>query len=1583
MAHESPGAPRPDAWRQGARAAAPSGPRWRQGNAAAAPRTSKYVWRLAIFAAASLAACLLWLSLVVWSPRRTPILVAACTGAASYREPFAPFALIQEDLDLLLSLHGKNVSVTHAPDAWSTKQESLELIGRQLAASVGAGQPPDAFVVYVAMHSDVDEQNRPCVIPSSASPLAPNQWLTVEDLLRHVQQSLLAAGVDPDHPKLIVFDCVRSHSDWRRGLLQNRFAERTKDLLATFDLPGFAVLVSAEADQVSRAYPQYGASLFGKAFQQGLAGAADAKVAGGNGDQAVSVHELANYVSRETNRAARAAFDAPQTCGLYTTGLGDFRVAWAIRETPQPPGPAATNLSPEEVDALWRRRGQIAADGAARRHPQLWAGQLARLQWLEQAAVAGADYRTGAKNALRDLTMEMTTLARVASPLKNAESYVTTPEEAKLFGLEEINADQTASALDRFAASPSTETLSAALAAVEDAEHAAGRRLAAGVFFKQLERMNVLADAEATTRAGRLFGLQRRLDRSFAVEDLRAQYFVDDDLHAAVGEVQTAADFLFALESGAAECDAALKKAETRIDRIEQNLQEVAQALAMYDDVSCRLPHALAWLDQAVRWAPQAGLAPSDVQGTSDQLIDDLDSLADRIATAPVDDREPVGAHNLAGEIKSRWATIQGWIDGEYRRLTELDQWDAAAVRDAALLAAAPLPPSRQDDASGVVRRRALIQRIDAALRQGPIAAAPVAADSADAKVAPLDWEPAAELMVDHTAATVSPPPNQPAEAAKFLRAQLRLLPEQATDAARNSENQRAKALMVAHRTRLAAAFPLARLETDPFDLLERIDQRRLELELAQRRLDEFWGPDAPGSPAYFAEAVGGYLRGGATALVDDEHLVAMRQTMQSKLAAAVQLAGQGLQVEAADGLVLHAGEPLESRVRAAAPSKDWPAGAAVLLVRDMDEKLVPYRTSADAANPRRAIQPIGGEEDSSGAARPALLTIDPAAALTPPVTLDAVAFFRGHEAASRFLIEPTDGPGVVLTDEEFHSSQATVGGSAAPAESLVLILDVSQTMSRPVRWEGPTLSGPAAATRLEAATTSLSVLLGDLSDRTSIRVGVRFFGHRVGWDVSDVSTLLQQLDYAGPPARGVEPSLDVESVLPLGRFDAIAAGSVRKLLGSLRPWGESPIHLAIADSAAELANEPSDVVKRIVVITDGGNYQSRNETPLAPVQAALSADGVQLNILYFQDDASEPGLEELKTLASTTGGVVAPVQQASDLLRRLQDLTRSAKFTVADDTGAVQSQVEVGQAAQIPLRGPIPRHVSIALNEATAPIELFGGEAIQFAAEAGRLIVPFDESAAATRRDLVDAAGSPSPWEVAAATPTRTDEGVQFQLVIRRRDGAFTHRPRAVWIEATPLDSAGSPVGASHVVYDPIYAPRTSLPTLQFAAAGWPNQAVRASIVLYAGADEVPPDQSVAVAPGSNASPVTHPLPGGGEIQIDVSQLPNAPRQLLVVGRYLGVTPQTELVRLLLTGGAAPTQLRRRMDVDDHLSVHEFTWASPPPAKLQLELWSKESITNGAARTARPLVVAVDDGDGLLPLTAPLVGPPPAPAAP
>src|SRR5262249_31663465 len=139
---------------------------------------------------------------------------------------------------------------------------------------------------------------------------------------------------------------------------------------------------------------------------------------------------------------------------------------------------------------------------------------------------------------------------------------------------------------------------------------------------------------------------------------------------------------------------------------------------------------------------------------------------------------------------------------------------------------------------------------------------------------------------------------------------------------------------------------------------------------------------------------------------------------------------------------------------------------------------------------------------------------------------------------------------------------------------------------------EMPFESPESLATRMEVAKAALLRMLNSLAARGDARVGVLLYGHRVGWSTRERNQLLTQATYGGPLPEGLKPYEDVETILPLGRFDSLAVAKIAERLDKVKPWGETPLYLSLTQALQEFRDDDPDAQKSVVVITDGVNYQ-------------------------------------------------------------------------------------------------------------------------------------------------------------------------------------------------------------------------------------------------------------------------------------------------------------------------------------------------------------------------------------------------------
>lgn len=387
-----PGKPAPGA-APGARAAA-----WQQrGDRAYQSAVRWYRIKLAGFSLAALGLVALFVWWVFFRPRIASVYALA---VIDYGLAVPPNAWAREDVDRLA-----DIGIDRERIAYFRKFDHL------LAAADASAfddlrdailHPPAAFgkrdtvVVYLSVHGVADERGMPCLLLPASSPHDSSTWVPLVEVLRRLFPTTERA-IPPN--KLVILDCTRMDSNWRLGLLYNSFADNLEKARLEAEIPGLVLLNSTSPGQVGWTSPeQLQGSVFGFFVHRGLLGAADQEEPG-NGDNRVTVRELAAYVTKHVGQWVREyRGDEQQPMLVAPEGFRDFTLGYAKYrgETELPP---RVNLLAEKalawsaLDALWQRHARLYAKAPWRDDPLGWQEFQQKLLWLEQAALAGPAYQ--------------------------------------------------------------------------------------------------------------------------------------------------------------------------------------------------------------------------------------------------------------------------------------------------------------------------------------------------------------------------------------------------------------------------------------------------------------------------------------------------------------------------------------------------------------------------------------------------------------------------------------------------------------------------------------------------------------------------------------------------------------------------------------------------------------------------------------------------------------------------------------------------------------------------------------------------------------------------------------------------------------------------------------------------------------------------------------------------------------------------------------------------------------------------------------------------------------------------------------
>ncbi len=265
------------------------------------------------------------LFVLLHSPNKTPIITVIPTN---YSWPLSPSAWRLEDLQGLKTLSGQCLQLEDASTSWHTRTLAIKELRKSSQKLAVYAKRKGAILLYLSMHTMVNEEGEPCVVPQNADPLDPSEWIGLDEIV------VLAREQIPDDVNLlIVLDCLTDDNQWQLGITHSTFLERVASWLQDAKPLNVSVLASSDSGQSSYAGPDIRSSIFGREFRLGIAGAADlpADQGGfGDGDGVVSLFELAQFLQQRVQRWTllhRGNEQAPQ---LLQATKRNYPVSWAM-----------------------------------------------------------------------------------------------------------------------------------------------------------------------------------------------------------------------------------------------------------------------------------------------------------------------------------------------------------------------------------------------------------------------------------------------------------------------------------------------------------------------------------------------------------------------------------------------------------------------------------------------------------------------------------------------------------------------------------------------------------------------------------------------------------------------------------------------------------------------------------------------------------------------------------------------------------------------------------------------------------------------------------------------------------------------------------------------------------------------------------------------------------------------------------------------------------------------------------------------------------------------------------------------------
>jgi hypothetical protein len=787
-------------------------------------------------------------------------------------------------------------------------------------------------------------------------------------------------------------------------------------------------------------------------------------------------------------------------------------------------------------------------------------------------------------------------------------------------------------------------------------------------------------------------------------------------------------------------------------------------------------------------------------------------------------------------------------------------------------------------------------------------------------------------------------------------------------------------------RAAAALGFDPGGQASDPVFDLRQFDIRQLLIWHGERAIEDFWGdlPPNPVDEPFFVRAATHYFNAalnlGTPAAAVRQYVKKLQTELEdewkdSKL--------QPMRIAADPNLEDEATGDVSIALEVRPSSQKYPSGRGALSLRNESGRLLDFqfeKSSSNAGTFVRYPPPEGAQRF--------VMALPGGSSDSPKAR--AVSFFRGRVHSSEDFPLPTfKGIGVDYRPFVYREHSIKLSGDRPEQLSLVFILDCSDSMAEQSKIEA---IGVDTAERMKLATDNFTSMLSDIVRRNrqgdDTRVGVRFFGHRLSWQKRPenaprgwVSTLEPQTDYKGEKAEGLTPSEDVELVQELGRFDGRASARISDLLAfdSIKPWGETPLYLALSQALDDFNKENRNTRKSIIAITDGEDYQSvYNPGGRKPVKTTIDMlltkwhgdkSKPPIHILGFDIDESQGEAARARAnyerIAKETGGTYKEIYSGGDLLNHLREHLNVAGYIVKDDQGAplnpvnqgVTEQAKLGTVLTVPNSQTLPKYFDVFFRAVPAKrVRIEGGEALDLQLVrdgATNDIVAKEYTKRRTIQQAVltqGAGGSPSDFLLRVHWPVRREGAVEFPVSLQLDPSVFhfTPRPAETWLEVTPLSGTsdtGSPDQIeSYVFYDTNFVPGEPVPVLSWQAIDWQDWTM-ARIQFWCKLRPTEPLHIIRLQDVTYREFQNVPEMSGVQLKVETSPESGGIYRVHVVENHTARPAQIHSLRVQFQTDPQlkPSRVRHQFDRKTGLATHSFEF--PLEAQAQIESFAGSRI--------------------------------------
>lgn len=1133
---------------------------------------------------------------------------------------------------------------------------------------------------------------RAWLVPDSFDPDQPLESQLVS--VRQIMQALAAARATH---KLLVFDCQRPAVYPHFGGATQQFVDAARQDIE--DTPageraGVSVMFSCGSGEASWPLRSGAESVFGHYFARGIAGDADTAADIGNGDQHVTLGELARYVEREVaSRVARECL-AKQTPFLIESGApaGILLTVLSERRTTRETTSSVAASLPADWQTVWKRVLELSRREIP---PTDWTP----VQWSmvrHELLAAERTYRAGsvdeAAAALRRAQAALDSLAAADVSIRSRieELPVSCRDFLAPCCAQTAAAPSTPSAADAARlivaqAGDGAVSLSDADEALLTLGRSSSAPLPGPAQFARLVAARSRSGAELNVDAVRnALLLRARAESAAQPRHPLVGTWIREALKAADAARRQSEDQLLLLDWAAVTLGSpAAPAADSRplFDQVESRRDLVTRAYRVRDRMLADLPYWIVFVarsslhghgispDSTATEAddpdaqPYEGMGfPAMARQGTESLLEQLEGLHAALLADPsgLDDSalaahlEQVATATAAAEsqfdrLDRELVKYAGSLSDERIAFPGADTW---ARIDALLqlpfaMADATADPAAAAVASAEVRSLLLSRAVAPVPPEQPTPELALSSSAAEGQ--PTTDEMFARLYslpFRGAASSIAEPP-----VADLLSGRLdrRLVREAALasspDLSRDSALRADAAFRLLRHGResdLSVASPAIRLRLEALADCLAAQARRINLDL--------YAALEPGAKPYFADLANALLEGaerlaginvfladGPPGAASDVSGTADSRLHDTIVSARRETAGlvsllERTQLAPEPARIAFRGDSAEEVTVRIATAAEFPRGTAAMRVESASS------VSAEGAGAARFLMP-----------RP----------VTSTESAGLAAYFRGHVLDGRLplsVVGEFAGPSVTYRRQNAGTGRIRFRAqrvNEAPV-NLLFVLDCSGTMSMPDSTGEPRMSSLRSVLSRFAKTI----------EGSQVRVGIRLFGHRVA------------------NVNAPEAHEDTQLILPIGTF---GPGRLQDVLDLLVPTGHSPIFNALIDARRDF-DGVGEGRRAIVLISDGAdNWALAGQKPaLNELIEAQRGAGIQIHAIGFQAQAGADfaQLQRIATAGDVEGRCVS-VENADALLWELAGLIGLPGFRVLRDGLLLEQRSQLSSAAE------------------------------------------------------------------------------------------------------------------------------------------------------------------------------------------------------------------------------------------------------------------------------------------------------------